>query len=294
MLELREMTKLLDGKKVSEQEYLQIYKEVDGIKYEYENGRLKSIGMSVKKVERNGIFLIKLFESYFDNPQTIAGIVLNQFILPTEGQQYNRNFRRPDIAVIINDDIADNDSKTDRIDIGIELISEGTKTTDHGDKKTEYQTKRISYYFILDKFRKDSRFYRLNSNNEYEAMPLKEDDIIELPYKGLKFRLSDLFSLKEIDALSKDPLYEYSFGYLRNKGKSEGKIEGIQIGKTEGIQIGKTEGIQIGKTEGIQIGKTEGEKAKTLEIARNLKSMGLGMEQIIEATGLDSKELDRL
>ncbi len=294
MLELKEMNQFLDGKKVSEQEYLEIYNEVDGIKYEYENGRLKSTGMSVKKVERNGIFLTKLFELYFDNPETINGIVLNQFILPTKGRQYNRNFRRPDISVIINDDIADDESKTDRIDFGIELISEPTKTTDHGNKKTEYQKKRIRFYFIIDKYRKDSKFYRLNSNAEYEDIPLIANDILELPYKGLKFRLSDLFSLKEIDALSKDPLYEYSFGYLRNKGKSEGRVEGIQIGKTEGIQIGKTEGIQIGKTEGIQIGKTEGEKDKAREIARKLKSMNLSIEEMIEATGLTSKEIDRL
>ncbi len=282
MLELKEMNQLLDGKKVSEQEYLEIYNEVDGIKYEYVNGRLKSIGMSVKKVERNGVFLIKLFEAYFDNPKTIHGIVLNQFILPTKGQQFNRNFRRPDISVIINDDIDENDSKTDRIDIGIELISETTKTTDHGDKKTEYQAKNIIYYFIIDKFRENSRFYRLNNNQEYEDIPLIDDDILELPYKGLKFRLSDLFALNEIDALSKDPLYEYSFGYLRNVGKAEGRFEGLKIGEERGLMIGEERGLKIG------------EEKRNIEIAKNLQSMGLTVEQIIKATGLSQEEIENL
>ncbi len=291
MLKVKEINRLLDGTRVSEQEYLQEYNEVDGIKYEYVNGRLKSIGMSVKKVERNGIFFIKLFEAYFDNPQTVHGIVLNQFIFPTPGQQYHRNFRRPDICVIVNDSLQDNDSKTDRIDIAIELISLSTKSTDHQDKKTEYQARNVAYYFILDKIREDSKFYQLNNNHEYEEIPLLDNDIIELPqYKGLKFRLSDLFALKDIEILSNDPLYNYSFGYLRNVGRVEGRAEGRAEGRVEG----RVEGLKVGEERGIQIGKNEGKTEEKQEIAKNLKSMGLSIEQIMKATELSKKNIENL
>jgi predicted transposase/invertase (TIGR01784 family) len=54
------------------------------------------------------------------------------------------------------------------------------------------------------------------------------------------------------------------------KGKQEGKQEGIQ----EGMQKGKQEGIR--------------------ETARNLKKIGVAVEQIAQGTGLSAEEIAKL
>ena len=50
------------------------------------------------------------------------------------------------------------------------------------------------------------------------------------------------------------------------------------------------EKIQKAEEKGLQ----QGEKKKAIEIAKNLKSMGLAVEQIIEATGLSKEEIESL
>ncbi len=276
---------LLDGKEVSEQEYLDIYHEVDGVKYEYVNGRLQSTTMSIGKIVEYGMFLIELFRAYLGHYKKSNGRILTEFIFHI----YN-NYRRPDI-LIINDDRCDYSKTTDAAHLIIELVSEGYETRDHDDKKLEYESKEVPYYFVLEEYRDKSKFYQLNPWKQYEEIPLINDDIVELSlYQGLRFRLSDLFAVKDPEELSKDSLYEYSFGYLRNVGKIEGKIEGIKIG----LERGRTEGIKIGeekgKAEGIIEGKAEGIK----ETARNLKSLNLSIDQIMAATGLSRDEIDRL
>ena len=46
-----------------------------------------------------------------------------------------------------------------------------------------------------------------------------------------------------------------------------------------------------GKREGLQEGREEGEHHKALETARNLLKMGLSIEQIAQATGLDIEQV---
>ena len=55
-------------------------------------------------------------------------------------------------------------------------------------------------------------------------------------------------------------------------------------GRAEGIAIGRAEGIAIGRAEGIAIGRAEGK----YDIAKNLINMGLSVDQIEKATGLES------
>ncbi len=284
---------LLDGKEVTEEAYLATFYEVNGIKYEYVNGRLLSTTVSIGKIVEYGMFLIELFRAYLGHYKKSNSRILTEFIFHIYG-----NYRRPDI-LLINDDRCDYSKTTDKAHLIIELISDKNKKQDHNDKRLEYQSKDVPYYFILDETRKKSRFYQLSNHGQYESIPEIGGDIIEMSlYQGLRFRLSDLFSGKDTEELSRDPLYEYSFGYLRNVGQAEGRIEGIKVGEEKGIKIGEEKGIMIGKAEGVKIGeaigKAEGEKNKALKIARNLKSMGLGVEQIMAATGLGSKEIDRL
>lgn len=57
-------------------------------------------------------------------------------------------------------------------------------------------------------------------------------------------------------------------------------------GKAEGIAEGMAQGMAQGKAEGMAEGKEE--------IARNLKQMGMDVQTIVQATGLDQEVIDKL
>ena len=57
---------------------------------------------------------------------------------------------------------------------------------------------------------------------------------------------------------------------------------------------GKREGLQEGIEQGREEGREEGEHQKALETARNLLKMGLIIEQIAQATGLDVEEVTKI
>jgi predicted transposase/invertase (TIGR01784 family) len=69
-------------------------------------------------------------------------------------------------------------------------------------------------------------------------------------------------------------------------GLNHARKEGIQ----EGILKGRKEGVQEGMKEGLRKGRLE----KTIEIARNLKSIGVPDEQIASATGLSIEETGQI
>ena len=74
------------------------------------------------------------------------------------------------------------------------------------------------------------------------------------------------------------------------KGMQQGLEQGIQQGLEQGIQ----QGIQQGKELGEKLGKELGQKEKALSIAKNLKEMGLALDQISNATGLSKEEIESL
>ena len=80
--------------------------------------------------------------------------------------------------------------------------------------------------------------------------------------------------------------------------KLEGRIEGLAEGRMEGLAEGRMEGRMEGLAEGRAEGRAEGEvigetKAK-LEMARNLKAMGMTSDIITKATGLSAEEIEKL
>ena len=58
-------------------------------------------------------------------------------------------------------------------------------------------------------------------------------------------------------------------------------------GKREGLQEGIQQGIELG----VEKGKEEGQLEAKFDTARNLLNMGLSIEQITQATGLDIEEV---
>ena len=74
------------------------------------------------------------------------------------------------------------------------------------------------------------------------------------------------------------------------KGLAEGRAEGLEEGRAEGL----AKGLAEGRAEGLAEGLAEGEYQKASAIARNLKSMGMSVEQVAHATGLTAEEINSL
>ena len=70
------------------------------------------------------------------------------------------------------------------------------------------------------------------------------------------------------------------------KGRAEGRAEGLEKGRAEGI----AEGLEKGRTEGI----VEGEKMKSIAIAKKMIAMGLDDDTVMQATGLTASDLTEL
>ena len=58
-------------------------------------------------------------------------------------------------------------------------------------------------------------------------------------------------------------------------------------GMAEGMEKGLAEGMEKGKAEGMEKGRDE----RSIEIARNLKRMGLPIADIAKATGLTAEDI---
>jgi len=66
------------------------------------------------------------------------------------------------------------------------------------------------------------------------------------------------------------------------KGRAEGRAEGHAEGMSEGIAKGRTEG------------RAEGLAEAQAEIARKMKSLGIDIDTIVQATGLDREAVESL
>lgn len=65
----------------------------------------------------------------------------------------------------------------------------------------------------------------------------------------------------------------------------------LDTAKMEGREEGREEGRAEGLAEGLEKGRAEGVQTKAMDIARRLKSMGMSLEDISNATGLSEQEI---
>ena len=77
-------------------------------------------------------------------------------------------------------------------------------------------------------------------------------------------------------------------------GEENGKTEGEKIGRAEGEKIGRVEGEKIGRVEGEKIGKEIGQKNAKIEMAKKLLVKGMKIEEIMEITDLERKEIENI
>ena len=127
-----------------------------------------------------------------------------------------------------------------------------------------------------------------------------------LPFKARNAVFQKLEQIVDIAALSKEDRMKYdeSIKVYRDKlaimaferqkgqaeGREEGRAEGLKEGRAEGLKEGRAEGLEEGRAEGLKEGHTKGK----LEVARNLKQMGMATEAIARATGLTAEAIEAL
>ncbi len=78
------------------------------------------------------------------------------------------------------------------------------------------------------------------------------------------------------------------------QGIEKGLQEGLQQGIEKGLQEGLQQGIEQGLQEGLQEGLEQGARSQKAETARRLCEMGLPMDQIARAVGLEEEALAAL
>ena len=119
----------------------------------------------------------------------------------------------------------------------------------------------------------------------------------------LKNLLNTLQSLNE-DELIQQQQYLPTTEELEISGFTDAELraydkfwDSVSVERTlldDRYQKGKEEGRAEGKEEGRAEGRAEGMSQRSLEIARNLLSLGLPVDQITQATGLTEEEIEEL
>jgi DNA repair protein RadC len=84
---------------------------------------------------------------------------------------------------------------------------------------------------------------------------------------------------------------KYVPGYLEvERIQKETQRIGEEIGRKEGLKEGEQKGIK----KGIKKGKKEGIEERNIEIAKEMKKKGTGIEFISEITGLPKEAIEKL
>ncbi|WP_065219297.1 MULTISPECIES: Rpn family recombination-promoting nuclease/putative transposase [Butyricimonas] len=81
---------------------------------------------------------------------------------------------------------------------------------------------------------------------------------------------------------------------IQNDVLSTAKLEGLTEGRLEGRLEGREEGRLEGLEEGREEGRLEGRMEEKRQIVYNMKSLGLSLDVIVQATGLSPEEIEQL
>ena len=88
--------------------------------------------------------------------------------------------------------------------------------------------------------------------------------------------------------------YQLQYNTEISVAREQGLAQGFAKGRSEGEAAGLKKGEAAGLKKGEAVGLKKGEAQKQREIAKNLKALNLTKEQIAEATGLSSAEIEKL
>jgi Uma2 family endonuclease len=166
-----EQTADLHEEYLSFQEYLKRYASVEGMRTEWNAGKVMQYPVS-NNIKHLYIFqFVHLVLQLF-----LAGRKLGQ-VIPAAFPMYyadDKPAREPDMMVILN-------THLDRIketyldgvaDIAIEIVSPESDERDRGAKFVEYEAAGVPEYWLIDPLRQDAIIYALGEDNRYHRVAL--------------------------------------------------------------------------------------------------------------------------
>ena len=116
------------------------------------------------------------------------------------------------------------------------------------------------------------------------------------------FGFKRIFGTAEIARFTPRELREYedsckAYRDLKNsldtalrQGRAEGHAKGLEEGLEQGHAKGLEEGLEQGHAKGLEEGRTE----EKMKMAKNLKSLGVNVKTIMQASGLTEEQIERL
>lgn len=144
----------------------------------------------------------------------------------------------------------------------------------------------VKYYYIeLEKFRKERPNMKEKVNQWLAFIDMERGDILEMAKKENQ-EIKE--AVKDYEVLTGDAEVK-RLAELRLMSKLE-ENSALATARAKGTE----EGLKQGKEEGLKQGKEEGKKEERQQIARNLLSMEIETEKIMEATGLAKEEIENI
>ncbi|KPA09358.1 protein containing DUF820 [Candidatus Magnetomorum sp. HK-1] len=202
-----------DGLMVSEEEYWKNYYEHPDFNYEWNNGILevKSVGDFASYVQSDWFISVIKENLKTNNIGTLVGLEIGfKLALP-----HKTSIRKPDLAVILKSNPVQIEpfdcTYKGCFDMCIEFVSDTEKKGLENDtivKKIEYSQAGVKEYFILDRKKKETAFYRLNSQGKYKKIKPRNGVIESKVLPGFKFRVKDLYSQPPLEELINDEVYQ--------------------------------------------------------------------------------------
>ena len=198
---------------VSEEEYWKNYYEHPDFRYEWNNGILevKAVGDYASYLQSE--FFSSILKEHIKTTQIAKLVGLDigfKLVLPDK-----KSIRKPDIAVILNTNPVqiepDHCTYKGCFDMCIEFLSDSDKRVVENDtvvKKLEYSQGGVKEYYILDRYKKETSFYRLKSNGIYEKIKPQKGIIKSRVLPGFRFRIKDLYDQPTLEDLIKDKVYQ--------------------------------------------------------------------------------------
>jgi len=201
------------GLMVSEEEYWKNYYEHPDFRYEWNNGILevKSVGDFASYVQSEFFYMLMKESVKTSKMATLVGLDIGfKLVLPEK-----TSIRKPDLAVILksNPDQIEPEHCTYKgcFDMCIEFLSDTDKKGLENDtvvKKLEYSQAGVKEYFILDRNKTETAFYRHNSKGKYKKIKPRNGIIESQVLPNFKFRIDDLYSQPPLEKLIKDEVYQ--------------------------------------------------------------------------------------
>ena len=113
--------------------------------------------------------------------------------------------------------------------------------------------------------------------------------------KALRDKVFDrLFEEAEIARFTPRELREYEDSRKAYRDLKNSLDTALRQGHAKGLEEGHAKGLEEGRTEGLAEGRAEGRAEGMIEMAKNLKSLGVDVKTIIQASGLAEDQIEQL